>query len=173
MIAKRILPILILSWLTNLTAQTQTQSPSSSGGTGKPEGWENGGYIIHQSVEVGYRLSDVTGSQQMYDTLVNQQEGPRFLEQTLSMQSENHEGLLFDNLFIESFGWGGDPENALRARVDKSKWYDFRGSFRRDQNNFDYNLLANPINPPTSSPSIPALSSRTLSRRRGGWATSI
>jgi hypothetical protein len=91
----------------------------------------------------------------MYDTLVNLHTGPRLLEQTLSMQSENHDGVLFDNLFLDSFGWGGDVNNALRARVDKSKWYDFRAAFRRDQNVFNYNLLANPLNPPTSSPSLP------------------
>src|SRR5215471_13777545 len=75
--------------------------------------------------------------------------------QTLSMQSQNHDGLLFDNLFIDSFGWGGDPNNALHARFNKNKWYDFNGQFRRDQTDFDYNLLANPLNPPTSTPSIP------------------
>ena len=29
----------------------------------------------------------------------------------------------------------------------KIKWYDFRAMFRRDENFFDYNLLANPLNP--------------------------
>jgi hypothetical protein len=47
----------------------------------------------------------------------------------------------------------------LRLRADKNKWYNFQGSFRRDQNFFDYDLLVNPLNPPTSSPSIPALNS--------------
>jgi hypothetical protein len=120
---------------------------------------EHYGYRIHQSLEVGYRGSDVTGSQQMYDSLVNLRSGVRVLDQSLSMQSVSHAGLLFDNLFIDSFGWGGEPNNALRARIDLNKWYDFRGSFRRDQTDFDYNLLANPLNPPTSSPNIPVLAS--------------
>jgi len=130
--------------------QTQTQSQAQT-----PEAWEHGGYLIHQSLEIGYRVSDVTGSVPMYNTLVDLRSGPRFLEQTLSMQSQNHDGLLFDNLFIDSFGWGGDPNNALHARFNKNKWYDFNGQFRRDQTDFDYNLLANPLNPPTSTPSIP------------------
>jgi hypothetical protein len=75
----------------------------------------------------------------------------------LSMQSATHDGVLFDDLFASSFGWGGDPSNAFRLRLDKNKWYDFRASFRRDQNRFDYNLLANPLNPPTSSPNVPIL----------------
>ena len=95
----------------------------------------------------------------MYDTLVNLQTGPRILDQTLSMQSVDHQGLLFDNLYLNSLGWGGDPNNYLRLRADKDKWYNLQSSFRRDQNFFDYDLLANPLNPPTSTPSIPVLNS--------------
>jgi hypothetical protein len=149
--------VLMLAGLLNIAAMAQTTGSSSA--PAPPEGWEGGGYVIHQSMEIGYRASDVSGSDQMYNTLVNQRDGPRFLDQSLSMQSENHAGVLFDNLFINSFGWGGDPNNALRARIDKNKWYDFRAAFRRDQTDFDFNLLANPLNPPTSSPNVPVTSS--------------
>lgn len=125
----------------------------------QPEGWEGLGYVVHQTMEVGYRASDVSGSKQMYNTLVNLPQGPRLLEQSLSMQSPAHQGFLFDNLFVNSFGWGGDPNNAFNARIDKSTWYDFRMNYRKDDNNFDYNLLANPLNPPSSTPSIPVTSS--------------
>ena len=150
-----------LSMLLIVSALAGAQTPSGgTSGTGQnPEGVTSAGYVIHQSTEIGYRVNEVTGSGTMYDTLVNLQSGPRLLSQTLSMQSQDNSGLLFDNLFIDSFGWGGDPNNALTARVDKNKWYDFRASFRRDQNFFDYNLLANPLNPPTSSPNIPVPSS--------------
>ncbi len=50
---------------------------------------------MHSSVELGYRSNDLTGSGDMYDTLVNLQTGPRILDQTLSMQSLDHQGLLF------------------------------------------------------------------------------
>ncbi|HTT19957.1 MAG TPA: hypothetical protein VMG82_13485 [Candidatus Sulfotelmatobacter sp.] len=147
------------------TGQGQTSNPNQNSA---PEGWEGGGYAIHQSVEFGYRVSDVTGSQQMYNTLVNLRTGPRLLDQSLSMQSKNHDTPLFDNLFLNSFGWGGDPNNALRFRVDKNRWYGFRSAFRRDQTDFDYNLLANPLNPATSSPNIPVTASPHLfaTRRR-------
>jgi len=125
----------------------------------EPEGVTSGGYQIHSSIELGYRYNNVTGSQDMYDTLVNMHTGPRFLDQTLSMQSLDHQGLLFDDLYLSSFGWGGDPNNALRLRADKNNWYNFQGSFRRDQSFFNYDLLANPLNPPTSTPSIPVLDS--------------
>ena len=132
------------------TASTQPPSQPQP-----PEGVESGGYRIHQAIEVGYRASDTTGNEGMYDTLVNLHSGVRVLDQSLSMQSTTHESLLFDNFFVNSFGWGGDPNNGLRARFDKNKWYDFRANFRRDQTYFDYDLLANPLNPPNSNPNVP------------------
>ncbi|HVM92287.1 MAG TPA: hypothetical protein VMT67_05705 [Terriglobales bacterium] len=112
-------------------------------------------YRVHQSIEFGYRAGDITGSKAMFDTLVNEHEGPRLLEQMFSMQSVTRQGTLFDDLNVNSVGWGGDPNNYLRARVSKDRLYDFRASFRRDQNLFDYDLLANPLNYPTSSPNVP------------------
>ncbi len=134
---------------------------SSAGQTppAEPDGVTSGGYQIHSSVELGYRSNGLVGSGDMYDTLVNLQTGPRFLDETLSMQSLDHQGFFFDDLYLNSFGWGGDPNNALRLRADKDKWYNLQGSFRRDQYFSDYDLLANPLNPATSNPSIPALNS--------------
>ncbi|HWY59817.1 MAG TPA: hypothetical protein VNZ03_35465 [Terriglobales bacterium] len=157
---------MIVSSSETLFAQTPSASPTPSPAPPtEPDGVTRGGYQIHSSVEVGYRSTDVTGSGDMYDTLVNLQSGPRILDQTLTMQSVDHQGLLFDDLYLSSFGWGGDPNNALRLRADKNKWYNLQGSFRRDQSFFDYDLLANPLNPPPppvpggSSPSIPILNS--------------
>jgi hypothetical protein len=140
----------------SLPAQSSSANPNPPA---QEEGVTAGDYVIHTSAEIGYRYTNVTGSDDMYDTLVNLQTGPRFLDETFSMQSQDHQGLLFDNLSVNSFGWGGDPNNVLRARIEKNKWYNFLASFRRDQNFFDYDLLVNPLNPPTSSPSIPVLNS--------------
>ncbi len=139
-----------------LFAQSSGASPAPPA---PPDGVASGDYQIHSSVELGYRSNDVTGSNDMYGTLVNLRTGPRFLDQTLSMQSLDHQGFLFDDLYLNSFGWGGDPNNALRLRADKSKWYNLQSSFRRDESFFDFDLLANPLNPPTSTPSIPVLNS--------------
>ena len=158
--------IAVIVLLLKIAATAQT-----TGSTGQtppqPDGWENNGYVVHQSIEIGYRVSDTTGSQEMYNTLVNLRTGPRFLEQSLSMHSQNHDSLLFDDLFVNSFGWGGDPNNGLRARMEKNNWYDFRANFRRDQTDFNYNLLANPLNPPTSNPNLPVtFSPHTFGTRR-------
>lgn len=148
-------------WLVALVILTLTAAAAAQGGAGGTppmdtgDGKEIGNYQVHQSIEFGYRFTDVTGSNQIFDTFINQQAGPRILEQTLSMHSLNNSGVLFDDLSASSFGWGGDPENVGRLRVSKYKWYDFNFQFRRDRNFFDYDLLANPLNPPTSNPFIP------------------
>ena len=141
-----------------VTLSGAARAQSSSGGGSAPagvlEGVESGGYRIHQSIELGYRVNETTGSGAMYNTLLNLHSGVRVFDQSLSMQSTTHESLLFDNLYVTSFGWGGDPNNAMLLRMDKNKWYDFRTNFRRDQNYFDYDLLANALNPSTSTPTI-------------------
>lgn len=122
-------------------AQAPVPTPASPS-----EGIDSGDYNYQGSFDLGYRFVNTNGSQAVFDTFVNQHQGPRLLDQTLSMRSLNHDGILFDNLFLSSFGWGGDPENATRMRISKDKWYNFSSTFRRDQNVWDYNLLANPLN---------------------------
>jgi hypothetical protein len=151
--------VLVSTFMMSSPGMLFAQSSASPNQPAEPEGVTSGDYVIHSSVELGYRYNNVTGSGDMYDTLVNLHTGPRFLDETLSIQSLDHQGLLFDDLNVNSFGWGGDPNNALRLRADKSKWYNLQGSFRRDQYFSDYDLLANPLNPPTSTPSIPVLNS--------------
>ena len=145
------------------SAQAAGQTGSGNPSSPPPEEKKLGDFVVQQSFEFGYRAVDVSSqklnpgdptSYAMYDTLVNEHPGPRLLEQTLSLRSPDHNGLLFDDLFVSSFGFGGDPNNVARAQISKYKWYDFNALFRRDWNYFDYNLLANPLNPSTSTPTI-------------------
>jgi len=107
-----------------------------------------GGYTVHQSIEFGAHVGkDVAGNPSVYDTFVDLHDGPRLLDYQLNMRSLTNTGTLFDNLSISSFGFGGEPENVARLRMNKSKWYDFTAMFRRDVNNWDFNQLANPFNP--------------------------
>src|SRR5215471_157834 len=114
----RIQHVLLVVALLNLGARAQTAGSNTGQSPTQPEGWESNGYQIHQSVEVGYRVSEVSGSIPMYNTLVDLRSGPRLLDQNLSMRSLNHDGSVFDNLFVDSFGWGGDPRSEER-RVGK------------------------------------------------------
>src|SRR5215472_241525 len=140
-------------------AQDQSSDPSAPNPpAASVEGKDIGTYHVIQSIEVGGRITNVTGSQPMYNTLVNYQTGARILEQSLTMQSLTHQDI-FDTLTASSFGWGGDPEQAARVRVNKLGWYTFSGTYQHMQNYFDYNLFANPLNPPTGTPFIPILNS--------------
>jgi len=145
-------------WLA-LAVSVGAQSTGTPAPSKTSDGTELGGYQVQQSVEFGYRFTDVTGSQAMYGTLINLNQGPRLLQQSVSMEAPQHTGLIFDDLNVSSFGWGGDPENAAQARMSKFHYYDLNFLFRRDQNYFDYDLFANPLNPPTSKPSLPVDSS--------------
>lgn len=162
----------ILAFIVGLASAVCAQSPNSGGGTQsgtqQQEPAKIGEYVVTQSIDIGYRFAAINSDKLsptdptyygMYDTLVNLHQGPRLLDQTFSMQSPDRTGLLFDDLLVSSFGFGGDPNEVLRARIGKFKLYDFTALYRRDWNAWDYNLFVNPLNPTTSNPSIPVLNS--------------
>jgi hypothetical protein len=118
-------------------------------------GINEGNYNIKQSIEFGYRFTDVNGSQQTYDTMVNLQQGPRLVGFTAEFRSLDHHGTFFDDLYFSNFGYGGDPNDVSQIRINKNKWYAFNGMFRQDQNHWNYSLLANPLNPTPPVPNAP------------------
>ena len=112
------------------------------------------GYTVHQTVDLGGHISAVSGSQAMYDTLVNVQSGPRILGETFEMRAlPGAKNTLFDSLSAAGSGFGGDPYDFARIAFHKGNVYDFSGLFRRDRQYFDYDLLGNPNIP--SGQSIP------------------
>src|SRR3984957_20962505 len=121
---------------------------------GENKGTDAGGYNIQQTLEVGYRANWVNGNQDTYDTFINLGSGVRLLDYSVDMPSLDHNGFLFDNLSMSSFGYGGDPNDVTRLRIDKNKWYDFRGLFRRDKNFWNYKLFENPLNPSNITPAV-------------------
>jgi hypothetical protein len=131
---------LVVLFLGSLSRAQAQQGPEQ-------QGVDQGNYNIKQSIEFGGRFVDVTGNTQSYDTFVNLQQGPRLLGFTTEMRSLDHHGSVFDRLYFSSFGYGGDPNDVSRLRVSKNRWYDFDALFRRDENLWDYSLLANPLNP--------------------------
>lgn len=150
---------------TSAIAQTTAPAPAVAQDTTMPSPGDNirFGYVIHQSVDLGGHIADHSGSGAVYDTMVNLQTGPRILEQSLDLRSvDPSHAILFDHLSTNSFGYGGDPYTVSFLNIAKGKLYDFRGSFRRDRQYFDYDLLANPLIPPTSTPFIPILDSPHL-----------
>jgi len=121
------------------------------------------GYVVHQSVDLGGRIVEHSGSDPAYATLVNIASGARVLDQSLTMHAvDPAHAIFFDQLSTNSFGYGGDAINVTYLNVSKGRIYDFRGSYRRYRQYFDYDLLANPLIPPESNPFVPALFSPHL-----------
>jgi len=137
--------IFIVAFFLSPAARAQDDS-------GESKGINSGGYNIHQTIDFGYRASEISGNQNTYDTFENLGSGLRLFDYSLSMRSLDHNGFLFDNLTFSNFGYGGDPNDVTRLRIEKNKWYDFRLLFRRDKNFWDYNLYANPLNPAALNP---------------------
>lgn len=112
---------------------------------------------VKQTIEFGGRITDVGGQgRNLYRTFANYNEGITLFEYTLDMRSPNHQGIFWDDFNVTSFGYGADPNYVTRLRAYKNKWYNFGFTYRRDKNFWDYNLLANPLNPATPVTDAPA-----------------
>ncbi len=142
--------------------QTLTQTADASPGK------TTGNYTVQQTIEFGYRDSMIGGNLNNYNTFENLNSGFRLFDYTVDMRSNNHQGIFFDNLTFSNFGYGGDPNDVSRLRIGKNKWFDFRALYRRDKDYWNYNLLANPLNPASFNPATPIVNSPhalDLSRR--------
>lgn len=128
------------------------QDPQGEGQGGVVQG----NYNVKQTVEFGGRLTAVNGNRSARRTFSNYDEGINLFEYSLDMRSINHLGLFWDNLSVNSFGYGSDPQYVTRLRAYKNKWYNLGFTYRRDKNFWDYNLLANPINPDVVIADAPA-----------------
>ena len=99
------------------------------------------GYTIRQSVDLGGRMTNTTGSGAMYDTLVNLQSGPRVLGETFEMHAlPGRKNTLVDSIRAIGSGFGGDPNSFSKLDFSKGKVYEFSGLFRRDRQYYDYDL---------------------------------
>ena len=103
------------------------------------------GYTTHQSVDIGGHIADIKGSGAMYDTLINQQSGPRLMGGTFELRAlPANKHTQIDLLHAIASGFGGDPYNFAKLDFSKGKIYEFSGTFRRDRQFSDYDLLGNP-----------------------------
>ena len=110
------------------------------------------GYTLHESIDLGGHVANVDGSGAMYDTLVNEQSGPRILGETYELRAlPGTKNTLVDRFKLFTSGLGGDPYDVAKLDFSKGRLYDFSGLFRRDRQYFDYNLLGNPNLPPGQS----------------------
>jgi len=121
-------------------AQTPADStPATGSSMSIPQG-----YSVHESVDLGGRMAGISGSNAMYDTMVNLQSGPRVLGETFKLHAlPGTKDTPLDDLQVFASGFGGEPNNFVRLDFSKGKYYEFSGLFRRDRQYFDYDLLGN------------------------------
>ena len=96
------------------------------------------GYTLRESIDLGGRVANIYGSGAMYDTLVNQQSGPRILGESFELRAlPQTKNTLADRVKAFTSGLGGDPNNIAKLELSKGRIYDFSGLFRRDRQYFD------------------------------------
>jgi len=120
-------------------------------------------YLGSGSIELGGHMVGRSGSSSMWATMVNQQSGPRILGETLHEHSTDpRKTPFFDDLSLNSFGYGGDPYASTTLNMYKGKIYKFNADFRRNRSYFDYNLFGNSLIPQDAVPYVPILHSPHL-----------
>ncbi len=110
---------------------SQVQQPSANG--------ESGPYTVVSSIEVGVRGIAINGNADKYRSDLNYTPGFRVFDSSLMMKSKEGDGLIFDALTVNTFGWGiggtsnrgNDPNRSLRAIVEKTGAYRFNANYRR------------------------------------------
>ena len=80
------------------------------------------GFIVHNTVDLGGHMADISGSGAMYDTLVNIHCGPRVLGQTITLPRPGSKQTLFDNLT------GVQQRLRRRSATTSSRWTSPRAS---------------------------------------------
>ena len=89
-------------------------------------------YNVLQSFDLGYRWSTVGGDQDMYRSTVNYTNGVRLFSSSLSVQSRDGHGGLFDQILLNTLGLGNDPYQSAVLRVEKNRLYRYDFTWRSD-----------------------------------------
>jgi hypothetical protein len=118
--------------LTSLVLAQPPVAPTNEQ-TGALRGDNSGNYNIIQSFELGYRFATVGGDGGMYDSTVNYGNGIRLLSSSLTVQSRDGHGRLFDHLVITTQGLGNDPYQSAILRIEKNRLYRYDMMWRLTQ----------------------------------------
>ena len=118
----------------SLAIAVHAQSPvaPTAEPVGIPRGDNVSGYNVRQSFELGYRWHSVGGDDGMYRSTVNYGNGPRLLSSSLSVNSLEGHGGLFDQIQLNTLGLGNDPYESASLRLEKNRLYRYDLSWRSD-----------------------------------------
>lgn len=113
----------ILAAALSLSAMAQPPVAPTNDPTGPPNGENVSGYNVRESFETGYRFRTVGGDEGMYRATVNYGDGLRLLSSSLSVQSREGHGGLFDQIVLNTQGLGNDPYQFASLRIEKNGLY--------------------------------------------------
>src|SRR5262249_51496886 len=99
----------VLGIVTAISLSGQATVAPTNEPTQKAEGTNTSNYNIRQSFEAGYRWETAGGDFDMYRSTVNYTNGIRLLSSSLSVQSLDGHGGLFDQVALNTEGLGNDP----------------------------------------------------------------
>jgi hypothetical protein len=130
--------ILYLSLILSMPLlQAQPVVAPSPDHTGSPRGENIGLYNVTNSFETGYRFTSVTGDANFFRNTENYGNGLRLFGGSLTVNSKDGHGLLFDSISLNTQGLGNDPYGLATLRVEKNQVYRYDMTWRQS----DYNNL--------------------------------
>jgi hypothetical protein len=109
----------------------QTQTTTSQPPTASNDETMMGGYTVTSSIEVGVRGLSVVGNGNKYRSDLNYRPGLRLFDSSFLLKRKEGRGTLFDELLVNTSGWGADPQGYTRVNVEKTGVYRFDANVRR------------------------------------------
>jgi hypothetical protein len=100
---------------------------------GPDAGQDVGNYNVTNSFETGYRFAEIGGDLGKYRSDVNFRNGIRLLGSSLSVDSKDGHGGLFDHILLNTQGLGNDPYQSANLRVEKNGLYRYDLLWRLDE----------------------------------------
>jgi hypothetical protein len=125
-------------------AEPAPQDDAQAAGAGEPGRYHVGDYVATGAIEIGWRFTDLDGSEALYRSQVDLPRGPTLAFSRVELRSPDNTGLLFDHLLVEGSGWGGEPNSSARVRAAKRGLYTVDYRNRRIDN---YNFVPDFANP--------------------------
>ncbi len=99
---------------------------------GPARGQDVDNYNVTNSFETGYRFAVIDGDEAMYRANVNYGNGIRLLGSSLSVNSKDGHGTLFDQILLNTLGLGNDPYQFAKLQVQKNGLYRYDMWWRLD-----------------------------------------
>lgn len=146
-------PALFLALVLSVAATAEAQQPSTTPSASPSPNATNvaaedrlGSYNVTSSLELGVRGLSLDGNENKYRSDLNYGNGVRLFDSSFFLRKREGSGGAFDEVLVNTSGWGGDPHGYTRISVEKSGSYRFDANVRRARYFNALQSIANPLN---------------------------